>query len=91
MDTDLTCDEFKGSAFEVGDSYGSDGCLLAESVADCERHLGRAMSDLEASQFRFGWHVGRADYEAHKEREAARQWQQGPETVPATDGDPIPF
>lgn len=90
MDTDLNCDEFSGSAFEVGDSYGSGGCLLAESVADCERHLGRAMTDAEASQFRFGWHVGRSDYEAHKDREAARLWQEA-ETVPPVDGDTIPF
>lgn len=78
--------EFRDSAFEVGDTYGSQGMPLSDAVACVERELDRPMDDGERSQLLFGWYYGRADFEARVERQQVR-----PDCEPVAVDDIIPF
>lgn len=93
IDTDA---EFCGSEFDSGIGYAWFGRSLEQSIASIERELDRPLRDHEREAFAHGWHVGRADYEAAREREAARQWADEQEQkflaeMPPETGDPIPF
>lgn len=85
-DTDA---EFLNSEFENGEALALQGRSLPDALAQLARELGRDLTDLEASQVRFGWAVGRADWEAAQEREAERVRLNEP--VPVIDWTGIPY
>ncbi len=86
IDTDA---EFLGSEFEQGEVMALGGRSLPDTLARLAGELGRDLTGDEAAQVRFGWHVGRADYEAAQEREAERQ--RAGEPLPVTDWTGIPY
>ncbi len=81
--------EFCGAEFENGEAMALGGRSLPASLEQIARELGRPLTDLERSQFTFGWHVGRADWEAAREREAERR--RAGEPLPVTDWTGIPY
>lgn len=88
-DTDLSNAEFLGTEFEQGEVMALGGRSLPASLEQIARELGRPLTDDEKSQFTFGWHVGRADWEAAREREAERQ--RAGEPLPVIDWTGIPY
>lgn len=73
------------SAYDVGISYGVQGRSEAESLADCQTHLGRELTRDELLWFHSGFLLGQ-DMRAEDQFRAERQQQ--PAIVPH---DEIPF
>jgi hypothetical protein len=53
--------KFRGSEWDVGYTFGREGCSLPGSVSRIGTRLGRSLNEWERREFAAGWRAGELD------------------------------
>ena len=73
--------EFTAAVFEIGRTFGAEGCSLPGSVSRIGTVLGRSLTAWERQEFASGWRAGELD----------RLNADGTLTAAEMLGDPLPY